>query len=147
MCSSSLHSCRCLMFALGTKLPWDTQYLIESLSDSTIYNAYYTIAHLLQGEGSYNGSIPGSLNIQPKELTPQVTDVPLALSLSTSIALPPSLPPSPSITLPLSRSHAACLCQCCRAKGRILSLHPLPPKNRQQIPARVCVSCVLSILQ
>jgi len=24
---------------LGTKLPWDKQYIIESLSDSTIYNS------------------------------------------------------------------------------------------------------------
>ncbi len=31
----------------GTKLPWDTKWVIESLSDSTIYMAYYTISHLL----------------------------------------------------------------------------------------------------
>lgn len=36
-------------FGLGTKLPWDENWLIESLSDSTIYMAYYTVAHLLQG--------------------------------------------------------------------------------------------------
>ncbi|MBL7055402.1 leucine--tRNA ligase [Candidatus Woesearchaeota archaeon] len=35
---------------LGTKLPWDDKWVIESLSDSTIYMAYYTIAHLLQEE-------------------------------------------------------------------------------------------------
>jgi leucyl-tRNA synthetase len=29
-------------FGLGTKLPWDERWLIESLSDSTIYMAYYT---------------------------------------------------------------------------------------------------------
>lgn len=29
---------------LGTKLPWDKQWLIEPLSDSTIYMAYYAIA-------------------------------------------------------------------------------------------------------
>lgn len=33
---------------LGTKLPWDEKWLIESLSDSTIYMAYYTIAHKIQ---------------------------------------------------------------------------------------------------
>ncbi|MBR9705142.1 leucine--tRNA ligase [Candidatus Pacearchaeota archaeon] len=33
---------------LGTKLPWDKKWLIESLSDSTIYMAYYTIAHLIE---------------------------------------------------------------------------------------------------
>lgn len=29
-------------------MPWDEQWLIESLSDSTIYMAYYTVAHFLQ---------------------------------------------------------------------------------------------------
>ena len=29
---------------MGTKLPWDDKWIIESLSDSTIYMAYYTIA-------------------------------------------------------------------------------------------------------
>lgn len=29
---------------LGTRLPWDKQWIIEPLSDSTIYMAYYTIA-------------------------------------------------------------------------------------------------------
>ena len=32
---------------IGTKLPWDEKWLIESLSDSTIYLAYYTIVHIL----------------------------------------------------------------------------------------------------
>ncbi|MBM3309295.1 MAG: leucine--tRNA ligase [Candidatus Altiarchaeales archaeon] len=32
---------------LGTKLPFDERWMIESLSDSTIYMAYYTIAHNL----------------------------------------------------------------------------------------------------
>lgn len=36
-------------FGLGTQLPWDQQWVIESLSDSTIYMAYYTIAHLIHG--------------------------------------------------------------------------------------------------
>lgn len=29
---------------LGTKLPWDKEWIVETLSDSTIYMAYYTIA-------------------------------------------------------------------------------------------------------
>jgi len=33
---------------MGTKLPWDERWVIESLSDSTIYMAYYTIAHLIK---------------------------------------------------------------------------------------------------
>ncbi len=32
----------------GTRLPWDEKWIIESLSDSTIYMAYYTIAHLIK---------------------------------------------------------------------------------------------------
>ena len=36
-------------FGLGSRVPWDKKFLIESLSDSTIYMAYYTVAHLLQG--------------------------------------------------------------------------------------------------
>ncbi|MEE3242240.1 MAG: leucine--tRNA ligase [Candidatus Thermoplasmatota archaeon] len=33
---------------LGTRLPWDDNWVIESLSDSTIYMAYYTVAHYLK---------------------------------------------------------------------------------------------------
>ena len=32
---------------LGTRMPWDPEWIIETLSDSTIYMAYYTIAHIL----------------------------------------------------------------------------------------------------
>jgi leucyl-tRNA synthetase len=46
-------------FGLGTRLPWDPQFVIESLSDSTIYMAYYTVAHLLQGD--MYGATPGTL--------------------------------------------------------------------------------------
>lgn len=34
-------------FGLGTRIPWDSQYLIDSLSDSTIYPALYTFKHLM----------------------------------------------------------------------------------------------------
>ncbi len=33
---------------LGTPLPWDKEWIIEPLSDSTIYMAYYTIAHKIE---------------------------------------------------------------------------------------------------
>ncbi|MCX8204417.1 MAG: leucine--tRNA ligase [Candidatus Nezhaarchaeota archaeon] len=36
---------------LGTRLPWDPGWIIESLSDSTIYMAYYTIAHVIKKWG------------------------------------------------------------------------------------------------
>jgi leucyl-tRNA synthetase len=60
-------------FGLGTFLPWDKAWVIESLSDSTIYMAYYTIAHILQGVDNLNGDIaksPG--NINPEDLTVDV---------------------------------------------------------------------------
>lgn len=66
------HACS-RSYGLGTKMPWDPQYLIESLSDSTIYMAYYSIAHLLQG-GVVDGSKPGKANIKPEQLTPEVWD-------------------------------------------------------------------------
>jgi len=42
-------------FGLGTRIPWDDKYLIESLSDSTIYMAYYTVADQLQGRNNLYG--------------------------------------------------------------------------------------------
>ncbi|MFP3313958.1 MAG: leucine--tRNA ligase [Thermocladium sp.] len=33
---------------LGTRLPWDNEWVIESLSDSTIYMAFYTIARYVK---------------------------------------------------------------------------------------------------
>lgn len=53
-------------FGLGTKLPFAEEFLIDSLSDSTIYNAYYTIAHLLQG--SLNGDKPGLAGLTPDKI-------------------------------------------------------------------------------
>jgi leucyl-tRNA synthetase len=35
-------------YGLGTRLPWDEEFVIEPLSDSTVYMAYYTIAHRLK---------------------------------------------------------------------------------------------------
>ncbi|MFB6071976.1 MAG: leucine--tRNA ligase [Halobacterium sp.] len=44
-----LHEWPCIRnFGLGTRLPWDDDFVIEPLSDSTIYTAYYTIAHRLR---------------------------------------------------------------------------------------------------
>jgi len=56
-------------FGLGTQLPWDEQFVIESLSDSTIYMSYYTIAHLLQGGDNVYGEKLGPAGIPAAELT------------------------------------------------------------------------------
>ncbi|KAL7109323.1 hypothetical protein ACP275_06G169300 [Erythranthe tilingii] len=58
-------------FGLGTRIPWDEQYLVESLSDSTLYMAYYTVAHMLQGGDMYGAD--RSL-IEPEKLTDEVWD-------------------------------------------------------------------------
>ncbi len=48
---------------MGTKLPWDQEWIIESLSDSTIYMAYYTIAKHIKKQA-----------IKPAQLTDEVCD-------------------------------------------------------------------------
>lgn len=53
-------------YGLGSKVPWDPTYLIESLSDSTIYMSYYTISHLLHS--SLDGSKPGPLGLSPADI-------------------------------------------------------------------------------
>ncbi len=35
---------------MGTKLPWDKEWIVETLSDSTIYMAFYTLAHFVNSE-------------------------------------------------------------------------------------------------
>ena len=60
-------------FGLGTFLPWDPKWVIESLSDSTIYMAYYTIAHYLQGIDNLEGDKSKSPEkIDPAHLTKDV---------------------------------------------------------------------------
>ena len=51
---------------LGTPLPWDEEWVIESLSDSTIYMAYYTIAKYLEHPDQYG--------IDPSRLSPELFD-------------------------------------------------------------------------
>ncbi|XP_076749631.1 leucyl-tRNA synthetase [Xylocopa sonorina] len=73
-CLDWLHEYACSRtYGLGTKLPWDESWLIESLSDSTIYMAYYTVAHLLQG-GTFKADKPNMYNIKASEMTPEVWD-------------------------------------------------------------------------
>jgi len=59
-----LHEKACARKAgLGTKLPWDPEWIIESLSDSVIYMAYYTIIKHFHDH-----------NIQSDQLTDAVFD-------------------------------------------------------------------------
>lgn len=53
-------------YGLGSKLPWDQQFLVESLSDSTIYMSYYTVANLLHTDRW--GKV-GKYGIKPEDMT------------------------------------------------------------------------------
>ncbi|KZZ97013.1 leucyl-tRNA synthetase, cytoplasmic [Ascosphaera apis ARSEF 7405] len=59
-------------YGLGSKLPWDPQFLVESLSDSTVYMAYYTISHFLHGDRY--GKETGLLNIKAEQMIDEVWD-------------------------------------------------------------------------
>ncbi|KAI6118488.1 hypothetical protein EDD16DRAFT_1585150 [Pisolithus croceorrhizus] len=53
-------------YGLGSKMPWDPQFLVESLSDSTIYMAYYTVSHLWR----LSPAIPvGPLGVTAEQMT------------------------------------------------------------------------------
>uniref|UniRef100_A0A803SKM1 Leucine--tRNA ligase, cytoplasmic n=1 Tax=Anolis carolinensis TaxID=28377 RepID=A0A803SKM1_ANOCA len=66
------HACS-RTYGLGTRLPWDEQWLIESLSDSTIYMAFYTVAHLLQG-GNLRGQGESPMRIRANQMSKEVWD-------------------------------------------------------------------------
>uniref|UniRef100_A0A060T503 leucine--tRNA ligase n=1 Tax=Blastobotrys adeninivorans TaxID=409370 RepID=A0A060T503_BLAAD len=59
-------------YGLGTELPWDSKYLCESLSDSTIYMAYYTVAHFLHSD--FYGREKGTLGVSADQMTYEVWD-------------------------------------------------------------------------
>ena len=48
-------------FGLGTKLPFDDDFVVEPLSDSTIYMAFYTIRHVIR-------------DVNPRKLDPEFFD-------------------------------------------------------------------------
>jgi leucyl-tRNA synthetase len=48
---------------MGTKLPWDKEWIVETLSDSTIYMAFYTICQFVNSE-----------TVKFTQLTPEVFD-------------------------------------------------------------------------
>lgn len=59
-------------YGLGSRLSWDNKYLVESLSDSTIYQCFYTISHLLFTD--YYGQEVGPLGIKANQMTDEVFD-------------------------------------------------------------------------
>ncbi|XP_076046408.1 leucyl-tRNA synthetase [Oratosquilla oratoria] len=65
------HACS-RQYGLGTRLPWDENWLIESLSDSTIYMAYYAVSHILHKD--YDGTAGNDYGIQPNDMIPEVWD-------------------------------------------------------------------------
>ncbi|AOA64589.1 leucyl tRNA synthetase, cytoplasmic [Komagataella phaffii CBS 7435] len=59
-------------YGLGTRIPWDKKYLVESLSDSTVYHSFYTFCHLLHSD--YYGKEVGPLGITADQMTDDVFD-------------------------------------------------------------------------
>jgi leucyl-tRNA synthetase len=61
---------------MGTRLPWDPEWIIESLSDSVIYMAYYTIVKHIR-----------KFNVKPEQLTNSAFDyIFLGIGNSSEIA-------------------------------------------------------------
>ena len=48
---------------LGTRLPWDKEWIVETLSDSTVYMAFYTISRIIKERG-----------IKPEQLRKELFD-------------------------------------------------------------------------
>lgn len=59
-------------YGLGSKLPWDHNFLVESLSDSTIYMAYYTLVPWLHKD--LFGREKGKGDIAPEQMIDEVWD-------------------------------------------------------------------------
>lgn len=59
-------------FGLGTKLPWDKKWVIDSLSDSTIYMAYYTIANFIHGQVENMKGLSLPCQLDPQVFTDDV---------------------------------------------------------------------------
>lgn len=73
-------------YGLGTKLPWDTSQLVEGLSDSTIYMAYYTIAHYLHSD--IYGTQPGIGGFKADLMTDEVWDYVFAIKEEVQSEIP-----------------------------------------------------------
>ncbi len=59
-------------FGLGTQLPWDRKWVIDSLSDSTVYMAYYTIAHYFHGNTDNMSGESNPYSISAADMTDDV---------------------------------------------------------------------------
>ncbi|KAL8666425.1 MAG: hypothetical protein Q9202_001448 [Teloschistes flavicans] len=59
-------------YGLGSKLPWEPEFLVESLSDSAVYMSYYTVAHFLHSDNF--GTQPGLFQIKPEQMIDEVWD-------------------------------------------------------------------------
>ncbi len=65
-------------YGLGTDLPWDPSQMVEGLSDSTIYMAYYTVAHFLHSD--IYGQQQGLAGVNVSQMTDDVWEYIFALA-------------------------------------------------------------------
>lgn len=75
-------------YGLGTDLPWDPSQMVEGLSDSTIYMAYYTVAHFLHSD--IYGKQPGTAGVAASQMTDGVWDYIFALGDGVESDIPKS---------------------------------------------------------
>ncbi|KAK3903430.1 leucyl-tRNA synthetase, class Ia, archaeal/eukaryotic cytosolic [Staphylotrichum tortipilum] len=73
-------------YGLGTELPWDPSQMVEGLSDSTIYMAYYTVAHFLRS--NIYGNQPGIGGVSVEQMTDGVWDYIFALADGVESGVP-----------------------------------------------------------
>jgi leucyl-tRNA synthetase len=73
-------------FGLGTRLSWDKSQLVESLSDSTIYMSYYTVAHYLHAD--IYGKELGIGKIKAEQMTDNVWNYIFGLSNKCQTDIP-----------------------------------------------------------
>ncbi|KAH6649333.1 hypothetical protein F5144DRAFT_3189 [Chaetomium tenue] len=73
-------------YGLGTDLPWDPSQMVEGLSDSTIYMAYYTVAGFFHSD--IYGQLPGSADVTASKMTDGVWEYIFALADGVQSDLP-----------------------------------------------------------
>ncbi len=74
-------------YGLGTSIPWDTKFNIDSLSDSTIYMAYYTVCYILHKD--IYGKFPDF--ITPDQLSDNFWDDVFGTSVEYKSSIPKAI--------------------------------------------------------
>lgn len=99
-------------YGLGTQIPWDPKFKVDSLSDSTLYWAYYTVVQYLHSD--IFGDVPGLSGITSDQLSHDFWDYIFMISDQ----LPSKI--SPEILEPLRKSFTDKMPMNLRVSGKDL---------------------------